>query len=278
MKHLLIISLLMVNTLIAQKNTTSNNFKVPESEFYQTKKLQELEEENKLLNTELNSWNSIASKLDNLQVKLEAIIAEELKKDDLVKKTNEALTEFTVPDSFSFTQTSFLNEKIDAFYNKYSNLIYDLNEDNFYGEESVNTLEYKTKITKLIDFFKTEKPKITVEISNTTAQKEDNDIKITKIIEEQENKKSIDKLAIILGLPAFCITILLLNLTPKLINKTNPDDKTKIDTESLEISTVLLLTMSILILGLSKMLTGEVLGTLIGGISGYVLNRNLTNR
>ena len=32
--------------------------------------------------------------------------------------------------------------------------------------------------------------------------------------------------------------------------------------------------MSILILGLSKMITGEALGTLFGGISAYVLNRN----
>jgi hypothetical protein len=40
-----------------------------------------------------------------------------------------------------------------------------------------------------------------------------------------------------------------------------------------EISTVLLLTMSILILGLSEKIKSDVLGTLIGGISGYVLNR-----
>src|SRR5262249_27786272 len=40
-----------------------------------------------------------------------------------------------------------------------------------------------------------------------------------------------------------------------------------------EIITVLLLTMSVLILGLANRIQGEVLGTLLGGISGYVLNR-----
>jgi hypothetical protein len=40
-----------------------------------------------------------------------------------------------------------------------------------------------------------------------------------------------------------------------------------------EIITVLLLTMSILILGLANRIEGPVLGTLLGGISGYVLNR-----
>jgi hypothetical protein len=40
-----------------------------------------------------------------------------------------------------------------------------------------------------------------------------------------------------------------------------------------EICTVLLLTMSILILGLSDKINSDVLGTLIGGISGYVLNK-----
>ncbi|PBQ33555.1 hypothetical protein CNR22_17825 [Sphingobacteriaceae bacterium] len=93
-----------------------------------------------------------------------------------------------------------------------------------------------------------------------------------------EEDTQINFLAIRLGLPLFCGTILLLFLGPsilKLIRKSNSDQPTSSESRStlLEISTVLLLTMSILILGLAQRLTGEVLGTLIGGISGYVLNR-----
>ena len=90
-------------------------------------------------------------------------------------------------------------------------------------------------------------------------------------------KRDINSLAIKVGLPAFCITILLLFLGPAWIRRksTNPDGDTTGNGQSvlLEISTVLLLTMSILILGLSGKINGDVLGTLIGGISGYVLNR-----
>jgi hypothetical protein len=42
----------------------------------------------------------------------------------------------------------------------------------------------------------------------------------------------------------------------------------------LDLTTVFLLTIVIVILGLNKHLTSEVLGTLIGGISGYVLGRS----
>jgi hypothetical protein len=41
----------------------------------------------------------------------------------------------------------------------------------------------------------------------------------------------------------------------------------------LEMATVFLLTSTILILGIAEKISGEVLGTLIGGISGYVLGR-----
>ena len=101
-------------------------------------------------------------------------------------------------------------------------------------------------------------------------------VQLKKKLNEEETQ--IDNLAIKIGLPLFCITILLLFLGPKILAIFDKDgiiDPKDNSSQSvlLEISTVLLLTMSILILGLSDKINGDVLGTLIGGISGYVLNR-----
>lgn len=96
-----------------------------------------------------------------------------------------------------------------------------------------------------------------------------------------ERETQINGLAIKLGLPLFCGTILLLFLGPTLIRllrkgQTEAVASTNSQNVLLEISTVLLLTMTILILGLSGKINGDVLGTLIGGISGYVLNKMRT--
>ncbi len=99
-------------------------------------------------------------------------------------------------------------------------------------------------------------------------------------LQKASNKKSeINVTAIYLGLPLFCATILILFIGTqwlKLYYGTK-DSGNKISTFPssvlLEISTVLLVTLSILILGLAKLISSEVLGTLLGGISGFVLNR-----
>ena len=98
-------------------------------------------------------------------------------------------------------------------------------------------------------------------------------------------KQSINELAIRLGLPMFCGTVLLMLCIPILLQMYKRSGASEGSTaiEQLkaifgsgilvEIITVLLLTMTILILGLADKIKSEVLGTLLGGISGYVLNR-----
>ena len=99
---------------------------------------------------------------------------------------------------------------------------------------------------------------------------------LTQLYENKSENTGLHSLAIMLGLPAFCVTILLLFLIPYYLerNKTDPGQSKQF---LLDVATVLLLTLTILILGLAKMITGEVLGTLLGGISGYVLNRSMKN-
>lgn len=99
-----------------------------------------------------------------------------------------------------------------------------------------------------------------------------------KIEDKLQQDTSINTLAIVTGLPLFCFTIIFLFIGPGYIQSRlrNPEAGSllaKSQDVLLDLSTVLLLTMSILILGLSGNINNEVLGALIGGISGYVLNK-----
>lgn len=132
----------------------------------------------------------------------------------------------------------------------------------------------------------------TDEIGNNKGKKEnlEKDIKAKReeklaILASMGAKDQINKLAIQLGLPLFCMTVVLLFIGPylsKKINKNateeeNRDSNEHISKVMLEVITVLLITMTILILGLAKILEPNVLGTLLGAIAGYILNRNRTD-
>ena len=127
-----------------------------------------------------------------------------------------------------------------------------------------------------------------LEQASTTAGKKISDLqqrsntlrsRLSEIDEKIESARTdINSLAIKLGLPLFCITILILFLGSQWLissQQLNPgtSGSSYSPTVVLELITVLLLTMTILILGLATRIQGEVLGTLLGGISGYVLNR-----
>lgn len=151
-----------------------------------------------------------------------------------------------------------------------------------YSTERLNDIKAKllSIVNPQIDEVKKEIASVQNELKKATARKK------TIINKLNEEETQINDLAIKLGLPLFCATILLLFIVPVIINyfKRNPsadagNSAAQIGSQNvlLEISTVLLLTMSILILGLSGKIQSDVLGTLIGGISGYVLNR-ISNR
>jgi hypothetical protein len=92
------------------------------------------------------------------------------------------------------------------------------------------------------------------------------------------------------GFPVFILFILSLYLVPLFLFKgRKPHENANQDSDLLiyssiygtglvtEIITVFLLTSTILLLGLTDKIKGEILGTLIGGISGYVLGRAFKN-
>lgn len=92
---------------------------------------------------------------------------------------------------------------------------------------------------------------------------------------------SINQRAINIGLPLFCGTVIVLFLIAYLYRKLNTGSTQKNEDSDgfmskilLEIITVLLITMTVLILGLARILAENVLGTLLGAIAGYILNRS----
>ncbi|WP_394747662.1 hypothetical protein [Spongiimicrobium salis] len=105
----------------------------------------------------------------------------------------------------------------------------------------------------------------------------DIDNRLNKLYSHKGQNRDLHRIAILMGLPAFCVTILLLFLIPYYLERKSETNNPNTNNKQylLDVATVLLLTMTILILGLAKMITGEVLGTLLGGISGYVLNRTM---
>lgn len=104
---------------------------------------------------------------------------------------------------------------------------------------------------------------------------------LNKKIEEVDI--TINHRAINIGLPWFCVTVILLFVIAFIYQKMQIAKNAAGGTADnfitsilLEVITVLLITLTILILGLARILTENVLGTLLGGIAGYVLNRTKT--
>ncbi len=97
-----------------------------------------------------------------------------------------------------------------------------------------------------------------------------------KLQSKEEGQFKIDRI-LVWTLPLYGLLMILMLFIPKFY----PDVKVRNTIFSsgiiLQLITVYLLTVTILILGISEKISSEVLGTLIGGISGYVLGKNMNN-
>jgi hypothetical protein len=125
--------------------------------------------------------------------------------------------------------------------------------------------------------------KLEGQLAGFTAELEQYETELSKYYNElQDRQVNINQIAIRWGLPFFCGTIIVLFLATFYFNRRmkNGDAVENKETARIlvEVITVLLLTMTVLILGLSGKLEGSVLGTLLGGIAGYVLNRTASKK
>lgn len=95
---------------------------------------------------------------------------------------------------------------------------------------------------------------------------------VEEIGRERQKQFKIDQRIVTWTLPVFGLVLVAILLGPASL----AEDAQKLifaSSITLEMATVFLLTSTILILGVAEKISSEVLGTLIGGISGYVLGR-----
>ncbi len=102
-----------------------------------------------------------------------------------------------------------------------------------------------------------------------------NEEKLTQIKKEIEvvRNNDLNRTIIKYVLPAFAVTVLLIMLIPVFLQSKNGEVYTFYNSKVMyKIITVFLLIGVIMILGIGGAISKEVLGTLLGGISAYVLN------
>ena len=251
--------------------------RIPDNEYRISKMIDEFEEEGKALNMELKHLKSVRDILNANSAKLSKSIPTIKSLDDLGSVFRDFGFRFpNRSDEERYTNFELKNISRDMARDLY------LVEDVYYRfeeEKSPNFEVINNEVSKAVDRVKNNLPnyisslnEIEAELTNRLSEVEST---LEQLYSHRGQSTDLHRIAINMGLPAFCLTILLLFLIPYYIERKNDaKDQTKNNKQYLlDVATVLLLTMTILILGLAKMITGEVLGTLLGGISGYVLNR-----
>lgn len=269
----------LVTTSYGQ-STAKPSFIIPENEYLIAKMINELENERKQLSldikylerlavivkdnsTILNNYKPI--KIDTRETLIEANSKLKLKYIDRNEFAN--VSDFDVKD--------IANEVLKTSYIGFGTL----ELDDFSSGAKINYNEVSESLKNSIESMKLSFSNAGSRIENTkqliSKKIEEIDGKLSGLYNHKSQSTDLHRISIIIGLPAFCVTILLLFLIPYYLERKSTTDNPAANNKQylLDIATVLLLTLTILILGLAKMITSEVLGTLLGGISAYVLNR-----
>ena len=101
-------------------------------------------------------------------------------------------------------------------------------------------------------------------------------VQVSRDIGSREDAQAkLDARIINIGLPALALALVALLLVPLLYRNIDLQRAIFSSGLMLELMTVFLLTGAIIILGLDGRIPAEVIGTLLGGISGYVLGRSV---
>ncbi|MBD0403652.1 hypothetical protein [Flammeovirga sp. EKP202] len=257
-----------------------SSFKAPENEYLINKMIDELEDESKEYKKQMKECDRLRNTFSTIESELKA----------LIQSSNDSSSLFNSLKSKGFVRLSrsdyeeFENYDLKSIGRDVSRSMFKLDillERVFYPEDypsqNFDFSKIKGDLNEVTRSVGNGMMQINKLKSNLELLVSDNHSKLEALYTNKGQSSDLHKVAIWLGLPAFCITILILFLFPYYLERktetTDPNANNK--QYLLDVATVLLLTMTILILGLAKMITGEVLGTLLGGISGYVLNRNM---
>lgn len=264
------------------QQTQKPSFNIPDNEYLATKMVNELEDESKSLSQDLKQLERLIGIINDNNSTLKSyqhvkVVSDETYNSAISKlrlkflERNEIsnISDYEVRDIASEINSNYI-DTYDPYYND------DGTKQNYseIDEGLIKNIEQvKTTYSKLLEKAEKAKTRLTVKIKEV-------DGNLSELYNHKGQNNELHRISIQLGLPAFCVTILLLFIIPYFLDrKSTPSDSNNSNLNNkqylLDVATVLLLTLTILILGLAKMMTGEVLGTLLGGISGYVLNRTM---
>ncbi|EOD81380.1 hypothetical protein D515_04282 [Grimontia indica] len=137
---------------------------------------------------------------------------------------------------------------------------------------SIVAIDVPSQVSKILDPVKKE---LQSKIQLTRSQLIEKEENLSKVIELIGNSEDLTETIVKWTIPALGILLVIIFLGPRLYGGEMQKEifATRI---VLELLTVYILVSSILILGLANRIDNEVLGTLLGGISGYVLGRSFS--
>ncbi|MGD1945006.1 MAG: hypothetical protein ACFB0A_01760 [Croceivirga sp.] len=267
------------NILSAQEDLSKTKFRIPENEFLVDRLVRQLEEEVKILNIQSKEYESVLNFVSRTKQDFEKIDFKSIdieNEDSLSKLRREVINtlennRIDSDDIGDFELKSILAQQRRILIQMIEALGLD---------EDIDANEISNLQNSVNNFFSKSSSKIQgmKQVNQSEIEKKENHLE--ELYNHKGQNTDLHRVAILMGLPAFCVTILLLFLVPYYLERNKEEGNTTEQSNKqslLDVATVLLLTMTILILGLAKMITGEVLGTLLGGISGYVLNRTMKN-
>ncbi len=270
-----------------QENPTSANKLVDDYSLYSK---EELHNELIALNKQIKDGEALLNYFKSFSQKLTDKVLEQdidrILEQNKIKKNPNLLIDIDAAISNDIYPSIYLAQspKADMFFSAEGNSISKFRRkfslDNIYGNmesQSSNSSKilspgFKTALGELVSELKKQAEDATTDVQADISSCQEKLKTLRKSMENQD--QTIQMIAVKWGLPFFCGTIIFLFLGSQLIRAfSTPSIRTFNTTVLLEVSTVLLVTLSILILGLAKLITSEVLGTLLGSISAYVLNK-----
>lgn len=245
----------------------------------------------------IQNLQSVKSIIDNMQPPIDSTVA---KADSLIvlNKLSDYIYEtrrliFNMLSDSSANQTSNLSRAISAIQNSFQNEFGSYIYMTPYNSNTSNSFIFLPIFNNYYNksIFRTHQSNLSTAIAqrimslnnvsidfNASIAKLDTLIRHTKIAQKDATENSRDKLLITMVIPIFAGMLAIIIFIPFFLRKNaNLFNKILDDKILMQVFTIFILVISILLLGIGNKLTGETLGTLLGGISVYVLQKSLDN-
>lgn len=189
--------------------------------------------------------------------------------------------ELKIPDAITQVQNALEN----AYYYSFSELWDYLKDPSSRNEESVKKIindknRFEKSKESLLTTINQYAQNVETSISNFSKEKAKvvEDETATKKAKEHLTQNSKDKLLITMVIPIFAVILAIIILIPYLFREKEAMFSKLLDDKILiQVFTIFILVITILLLGIGGKLNPETLGTLLGGISVYVLQKSLDN-